>query len=196
MKYILSRYNQDISWVKEYTNDVVIYDRSQEKVPNSIPMPNLGTDIYDKFTYIIDNYDNLPDVALYSKANLFKYISKGEFDLVKDNTAFTPLLTTKHLEKPGVSYYKDGIYWEVNNQWYLGSHPCKNEMTKWELPVILGIQDMEYIPFAPGSSYILPRKNILKHSKVFYEKLRSYLDWAVYSGEAQICERGLYTLWK
>ena len=85
MKYIVSRYNHDISWLKDYTDDVVLYDRSTEPAPNAIVVPNIGTDIYDKFTYIIDNYDNLPDVAVYTKANLFKYISKEEFDVLKDN---------------------------------------------------------------------------------------------------------------
>jgi hypothetical protein len=55
---------------------------------------------------------------------------------------------------------------------------------------------MEYLPFAPGSNYILPKENILKHSKDHYQKLRSFLEWDVYPGEAQILERGLYTLWK
>jgi hypothetical protein len=60
---------------------------------------------------------------------------------------------------------------------------------------LLGIYGLDYVPFAPGSNYILPKETILKHPKELYEKLRSYLDWTVYPGEAQIIERGLYTLW-
>lgn len=196
IKYIVSRYNHDTTWLKEYTDDFVLYDRSEEPIVGSVVVPNIGSDLYDKFTYIIDNYDNLPDVAVYTKANLFKYITKEEFDKIKDNKTFTPILTTNHEEKLNVSYYKDDIYWEINNGWYLGAHPTKNKMTSWELPTILGIDQMQYVPFAPGSNYILPKENILKHPKKFYELLRSYLDWAVYPGEAQIIERGLYTLWR
>ena len=195
MKYILSRFNHNISWVKDYTDDVILYDRSEEKIPNSIPTPNIGSDLYDKFTYIIDNYENLPEVALYSKANLFKYISKEEFEKLKDNKIFTPLLTQNHKTYLPVCYYKDNIYWEINDMWYLGSHFCKNRMIPHELQQILGISEMEYLPFAPGSNYILPKENILKHSKKFYELLRSYLEWDRYPGEAQILERGLYILW-
>lgn len=196
-KFIISRYNHDISWIKDYTDDVVMYDRSEEPLAGSIVVPNIGSDIYDKLTYIIDNYDNLPDIAVYTKANLFKYITKEEFDKVKDNITFTPLLTKNHQEKEGVCFYDDkGMYNEINNFWYLNSHPCKNMMTASDLSVILGIYDMDYVPFAPGSNYILPKENILKHSKQFYEKIRSFLDWTVYPGEAQICERALYTLWE
>lgn len=200
MKYVISRYGHDLSWLDEYTSDYILYDRSEVKRPESIPMENIGSDIYDKFTYIIDNYDNLPDVAIYTKANIFKYITKEEFDQIKDNKVFTPILTMNHKtysdEFGEVCYYKDGIYWERNNLWYLNAHPAKSMKIAGKLMDLLGIWDMKYVPFAPGSNYILPKENILKHPKRMYEKLRSYLNWTVYPGEAQIMERGLYTLWK
>lgn len=222
MKWIVSRYNHDISYLREYTDDVEMYDRSE--VPLGMDgadiypvnclhiVPNIGTDIYDKFTYIIDNYDNLPDVAVYTKANIFKYITKEEFDVIKDNTTFTPILTQYHAEtvcdygmpKPGIpySFYYDKMYYEINHPSFLNVHKTKNPYycfldTFKEHPLfeLLKIKDLDYIPFAPGSNYILPKENILKHPKEFYEKLRSYLDWDIYPGEAMIIERGLYTLW-
>lgn len=196
MKYIISRYNHDISWIKEYTDDYVIYDRSLAPIDASIVVPNIGSDIYDKFSFIIDNYNNLPDVGVYTKANLFKYITREEFDRVKDNRTFTPLLTQNHRtysdDRGVVCYYKDGMYYERNDGWYLDAHPAQS----LELFHLLGLDKMGYIPFAPGSNYILPKENILKHSKRFYEKLRAYLEWTVYPGEAMIMERGLYTLWR
>jgi len=197
MKFIVSRYNHDIDWIKDYTDDVVMYDRSDAAplAPGSIPVHNRGTDIYDKFTYIIDNYDNLPDVAVYTKANLFKYITKEEFDEVKDNKTFTPLLTKHHQEKPGISFYSDdGLYNEINNKWYLGAHNTKYNIVQLEL--LLGTYDQQFVKFAPGSNYILPKENILKHSKDTYIELRSLLDWDRYPGEAQVMERGLYNLWR
>ncbi len=194
----ISSYGQDCSWIKEYTDDFLIWEQHDE-IKNPMPhvkVPHLGSDIHDKFTWIIDNYDNLPEVVTMVKANLFKYISKEEFDKLYNNKTFTPLLTQNHKVYEPICRYEDGIYWEINNMWYLNIYPCKNDMVKWELAVALGIADMEYIPFAPGSNYILTKENILKHPKAFYEKLRSYLEWDVYPGEAQLCERALYTLWK
>lgn len=213
MKWIISRYNHDISYLPEYTDDYVLYDRSEKPLPGSIVVPNIGTDIYDKFTYIIDNYGSLPDVAVYTKANIYKYITKEEFDLVKDNATFTPILTKQHqevLQDYGMpepyspfSYYENGIYYELNYPSYLKTHITKNPYycfadTFLEHPLftLLGIKEMKYIPFAPGSNYILPKENILQHPKELYEELRSYLEWDRYPGEAMICERGLYTLWK
>lgn len=202
MKYVISRYNHDLTWLSNYTNDFVLYDRSSTPLDEAIKTENKGSDIYDKLTFIIDNYDSLPDVAVYTKANLFKYITKEEFDLVKDNKIFTPLLTKNHKtykDQWGVTvcFYKDGIYWERNDLWYLNAHFVKDEPNRVnDLMFLLGTWNMRFVPFAPGSNYILPKENILKHSKEFYIKLRSYLDWAVYPGEAMIIERGLYNLWK
>jgi hypothetical protein len=194
MKYVISRYNHNLSWLLDYTDDFVLYDRSPILLPKAIPVPNVGSDIYDKLTFIIDNYDNLPSMAIYTKANLFDYIKPREFEKIKDNQTFTPILSQDHHTYLPVCYYKEKMYYEINNLWFTTHHPCKNDPT--ELMKLLGIHGLDHVPFAPGSNYILPKATILKHPKSFYEKLRSYLDWAVYPGEAMIIERGLYTIWK
>jgi hypothetical protein len=199
MLWVLSRYNHDVSYLPRYTEDYVMYDRSEKPIddPRVIRVANIGTDWYDKFTYIIDNYNDLPDVALYTKANIFKYITPEELDEIKDNTTFTPILTKHHKTIPGISYYgEDGMYYEINNLWYLGAHPVREPENALDLMLMLGISGKDYVPFAPGSGYIVPKENILKHPRSMYVTLRSYLEWAVYPGEAQIVERGIYTFWK
>ena len=196
MKIIASNYNFKPDWLLEH--EYVLFDRSDEAIDLSAftytKVPNIGSDIYDKLTYIIENYHSLPRVAAYVKSNLFKYITEEEWNEVKDNEVFTPLLTKHHQEKEGVCYYRDGIYWEINNMWYLGAHSVSHN--PYELMNILGILHYEYIPFAPGSNYILTRQDIQKHPREFYELLRSHLEDARYPGEAQIIERGLYNIWK
>lgn len=195
MKYIVSRYNQDISWINDYTNDIVLYDRSDEPLSTAIVVPNIGTDLHDKLSYIIDNYNNLPDVAIYTKANIFKYISKEEFDTVKDNTKYTPLLTQHHHTYLPICYYEHNLYHELNNFWYLGAHPCQSQESMTDLLQLLNNVTL-YHAFAPGSNYILTRQDILQHTKVFYMKLRSFLEWDRYPGEAMIIERHLHHIWK
>lgn len=214
MRFIISRYNQDIGWFLQYPEALfTIYDRSEIPLNDVFKVPNIGTDLYDKFTFIINNYDNLPDVAIYTKANLFKYITKEEFDLVKDNITFTPLLTQNHkevfcdagmigYEGKRFSYYENKMYYELNYPAFLKYHPLKDSQftylnTYYQFPLLklLGIDNIEYLPFAPGSNYILPKENILKHPKEFYQEIKSYLEWDRYPGEAMIVERALYTLW-
>ena len=197
MKYILIGYNQDPSWVKEYTDDWLIYDRSETPIdfPNTLHRANIGNADYDRLTYLIDNYDNLPDVFVLSKVNLFKYISKEEFDLLKDNKTFTPLLTQDHITYVPVCYYEYEMYYELNNSWYALQFERKfNTYNDWadymELP------KPQYLAFAPGGNYILTRDVIHRFPKEFYGKMRKTLEHAVLPAEAHYVERSLYTLWK
>mgnify|MGYP007100052672 CR=1 FL=1 len=203
MKWVLTRYNHDIGWLKEYTEDWVMYDRSPVKLddPRVIPVPNIGSDIYDKLKWIIDNYENLPDVVLLAKANLFKYISKKEFDLVKDNKTFTPLLTKNHKTVDGTTFYsEDGMYNELNNAWYLNHYPVKSNQIMNELGELLGFTGQKFLKFAPGANYILLKENILQHPKALYEVLFSYLGWSGDTtqdeGESQMIERAFYSIFK
>lgn len=197
MKYIISRYEHDMSWLSEYTDDFVVYDRSKEPwIHTTCCVPNVGSDWYDKLTYLIDYYDELPEVFMLLKANIFKYVTKEEFDAVKDNETFTPLLTQHHHTYEPICRYADGLYEELNNYWYLESHPCKNKQSREGLIDLFGIRDKAYLRFAPGSNYIVTRKVIHKYPKEMYVKIRAYLDWDVYPGEAQICERSMYNLWR
>lgn len=194
--YIISRYNHDLSWIPSGSN-FVLFDRSEIPIEGAQVMPNIGSDIYDKFTFIIDNYDDLPEVAIYTKANLLKYITPQEFELVKDNQTFTPLLTQYHptysTNGQVICYYQDDMYYEINNYFYLNAHPAKYAR---EIIDFFRMHRRKYNAFAPGSNYILPKANILKHSKQTYETLRDYLAWDIYPGDAMLIERNLYYLWR
>ena len=199
--HIFSNYNFTPDWIKEY-DDYFIYDRSDSKdYLKDFPqdkiryVENIGSDIFDKLTWIIENYNKLPETVLLSKSNLFKYITREEFDLVKDNKTFTPLMTQYHKTYLPICYYQNGLYYELNNYFYLQSHSCKSQESMIELLQLLNNMTT-YHGFAPGSNYILPRENILQHTKVFYMKLRSFLDWSIYPGESQIIERNLYNIFK
>lgn len=200
---MVSNYNADISWILDYTDNYIIYDRSetdewikpfdQSKVKK---VKNIGWDIYDKFTYIIDNYENLPETMILTKGNIFKYITKEEFDQVCNNTSFIPLFTKNHKTyMPACFYDKDGMYNEINNSWYLRALPTKYFKSYDQFIKFLGMEIPKYLKFAPGSNYLVTKENIRKHPKSFYEKLRKCIDYSATPGEAQIIERFLYTLW-
>ena len=196
--WVISRFNHKISWLNDYLkpeDKVVLYDRSENPLFlfDWKHVENKGSDIYDKFTWIIDNYTNLPETSILLKCNIFDYIKPREFEKIKDNTTFTPILSQEHHTYMPVSYYKDGMYYEINNYWYLNAHPAKYAK---EIIEFTGMDRREYNAFAPGSNYIVPKENILQYSKKIYKKLRSYLDWDVYPGDAQLIERNLYYLWK
>jgi len=200
VKYVLTHYSGDWTWIYEETDDFFIYNRTEEEIPNSVSRENFGDADYDRLSYIIDNYHELPDVFLLSKSNLFKYCPKEEFDQLKNNQAFTPLLTQNHKtyadERGVVCFYQDGMYHERNDSWYLQSVPAFkfNSWADWAKEFFL--PNPAYIPFAPGGNYILTRETVHKWPKEYYERMRSFLPYSSRPGEAMLVERSLFLLWK
>jgi hypothetical protein len=206
-KKILVNYNftPDPEWIGD---DYLIYDRSDDGIDHLaefdptkiIKTENVGQVDFDKLNYLIDNYDNLPDVFLWGKTNLFKYITPEEYDKVKDNKFFTPLLTQNHKtyqdNNGWVCYYSENMYWERNNNWYLNQFPTKYFKDYGEFAHTYQLPNEPYIPFAPGGNYILTRDTVHKYSKDYYEKLARILPYCREPGEAQMLERSYYNLWR
>lgn len=181
MQIVVNNFHgDDLSWLPE--GEVFVYDKKDK---------NVGSNIYDYMSWIVDNYDNLDDLVLFIKGNMLKrHITPEEWEKIKDNKTFTPILTQNHKTYLPVCWYEDGIYCEVNDYWYLNEHPTKNDILS-----LLKIEERLYNKFAPGACYIVPKENILKHSKEFYQKLRDSVDWDVAPGEAYLIERSLYHIW-
>lgn len=204
---VVSNYHNDVSWVPEYTDNYIIYKKDGSSPtpytinPNKVKVtPNIGYNVYDYFTFIIDNYDNLPDCTIFTKGNVFpRHVMKEYFDRIMNNSCFTPIEDYRmhRVYWPICFFSSDGGFCEINNSWYLHHFTTKyfndyNEFLRFcfKEPVI-----PRYIRFAPGGNYIVPKENILKLPKVFYENLRTFVSHCSWPGEAHIIERALYTLW-
>ncbi len=203
---VISNYNNDISWVPNYTHDYIVCNRGERKLPEAIEVtkciqqPNVGYNLYDYFTYIVENYSNLPPCVVFIKGNIFpRHVSKEYFDTHIHTTVFTPLVDKSMIvENKPISFFdsKSG-YSEVNNSWYCRHHELKyfysyNDFLSfcYTNPTI-----PKYVSFAPGANYIVPRENILKLPEQFYKNLIHFISYTQLPGEAHIIERALYTLW-
>ena len=199
MKYVLTHYQGDWEWVKKYTQDYVIYNRSQEDIPGSIKRENVGDADYDRLSYIVDNYHDLPEVFVLTKSNLWKYISEEEFQAVKDNTDYTPLLTQNHKtysdQYGPVCYYQDVMYHERNDGWIFNALG-RGYFGSWgEWAHAFMLPSPAYIPFAPGGNYILTRERVHRYSKDHYERMRDTLPYSQRPVEAHLVERSLHLMW-
>jgi hypothetical protein len=200
----ISNYNNDVSWIKNYPNDYIIYDRSDDdsyvtglKYKKT---PNIGYNIYDMFRFIIENYNNLPEFTTFCKGNIFpRHISKEYFEKMMNNKYFNCLFDhTLHKEGNFNIFSSEGNYCELNNNWYMfDGKPYRyfssyNDFIKYffknpVLPI--------YITFCPGANYVVPKQNILKYPVKFYELLIELLSHSKLAAESHLLERALYTIW-
>lgn len=184
MQIVVNNYgDHDLGWLE---GDLVVYDKKDL---------NVGYNIYDYMDYIVRNYDSLPDAVMFTKGNMLeRHITREEFEKVKDNRKFTPLLTQNHKTDGHINYYEDGLYHEKNDSWYLYSYPSKYK-SYGDFARDFGLPNPEYLGFAPGGCYIVPRENILKHPKDFYQRLKDLVGYSQINGESHAVERSLYNIW-
>ncbi len=205
MLHILVNYQFTPDWVKD--KDYLIYDRSDSKdwlkdfdQSKIIYTENIGQVDFDRLSYLTENYDKLPDVFLLAKSNLFKSITEEEYDRVKDNQVFTPLLTQSHKTSSDrlgqICYYSGGMYYERNDSWYMSQFNYKYFKNYTEFARHFNLPNPPYLPFAPGGNYILTKEVVHKYSRDYYDEMRSVLDYAREPAEAQMVERSLYNMWK
>ena len=204
MKAMLVNYRFTPTWLLDSGLDYVIYDRSDSKdylkdFPQDriVYEENIGNVDFPKLSFLVENYDRLPDVFLWGKTNLFKYITEEEWDKVKDNKTFTPLLRQDHKtysdDNGVVCAYKGGMYYERNPLLYFNNWKYAVDFPAWA--EMLGLPNPPYIPFPPGGNYILTREVVHRHPKELYKKMRDMLDYTKEPLEAHLCERSYYLLW-
>lgn len=221
-KIVISNYNSDLNWLditypfgfsKE---NIIIYDRSDNKKDWShlgvyYNSPNVGENIYDIMRFIVDNYENIPDVTIFLKGNLFQreeyrggenyYTTKERFFRALNADYFLP-----------IERYHESTCFHVNGIGFIEKNwnPKTNSKiySKYfsSLPELMNILfhnpfPFDYNRFAPGANYVVPKANILKFSKKFYEKLMEYVsyeppkDYYTTCAEAFLIERLLYIMW-
>jgi hypothetical protein len=189
MKWVINNYHNKFEDLKPYIKDdtFICYNKEDK---------NVGSNIYDYMSYIVDNYDKLDEVTIFCKSNMLeRHLSKEEFEILLKKKGFIPLLTENHHTYLPICWYEDGMYCEVNDYWYLLEYPCRNYGACEEVKKMCGFYDRKYNKFSPGGCYIVPKNNILQHPKEFYTKLRDLCSWHETPGEAYLIERSLYHIW-
>ncbi len=173
---VVAHYNEDIDWLKPWADNLIIYHKWKETEPrfpvkNWVKLPNVWREAHTYLTHIVENYDNLADVTVFtqgrvcdqmeSNLSISEYIQETKkywFSCKK--LSFTPtfLLDKKgritihgtpeseKIEQISLSHYYPLIFW-----------------AKKKLPIILSM-------FCCANFWVI-RKNIHFRTKAFYKKI-------------------------
>lgn len=201
------------SWVHNYTDNYLIYDKANRfqeslKVKRQL---NVGQNIYDMLYFIITHYDILPEVTIFCRAALFfpkgrerplsnGNISEENFLKKVNNNTFTELHDYGQEVHNNGGYSllgPDNSFLETNDSWYFNHVPGGKYYTNLNTffsDVYENPEYPKYIRFSPGANYIIPKENILKYSKNFYEQLIKLVSYDKVVSEAHMLERALYTI--
>ncbi len=74
MHLVISRYNESLDWLKQLNINFTIYNKGRDDINfNYINAPNQGREADTYIRYIIDNYDNLPEIIIFSQGYPFDH---------------------------------------------------------------------------------------------------------------------------
>jgi hypothetical protein len=206
---VVLRYNRDISWIKEYSNNILIYNTG-EPLNNGynytiINMENLGNSTNPKhmLKFFVDNYDNLPICIAFLQDYPFDHCKKEVLDKLILNNCLTALEYYGPI--PGNNWEKraeDGGYIEKNDYAYIRAndhlyhHTCKySEFDVFMNHYFENYLHLDWLRFAPGCQYIIEKKNVLQYPREFWNNLMNEIN-VFGSTEAFIIERALYYILK
>lgn len=179
MIIIVSRYNENIDWTKNFPN-VKIFNKGENLDGdfNQICLDNVGREGHTYYKYIYDNYETLEDYTIFLQGSPFDrspciidqlnyYINKKELDI-------------------DFEYLSNEIF------------PCNLSGCSWhgKLPLIDVYEklfnerkiEMSF-EFGAGAQFIVSKSRILKRPKEFYLKIVEMLQNEVSPIEGYVIER-------
>lgn len=179
MIIVVSRYNENINWTKNFSN-VVIYNKGDclDEDYNEILLDNVGREGHTYYKYIYDNYDNLEDYTFFLQGNPFdhspdiinnlnKYISNKKLNI--DFEFLSERILNCNLS--GCQYHSNIPLIEVYHK--LFDEKVKNK---------------DFI-FGAGAQFIVSKTQILKRPRDFYLKIIKMLEYNINPIEGFVIER-------
>ena len=176
IKYIIARFNEDLNWLLPISHETVIFNKGeslafQDNFKDIHELPNVGRESHSYLMYIIQNYDNLPDVMVFSQAR------------IDDHGYYKPLEFLKNIaiqaEKYGFSnnFSRTTIPHDWVLRYYKTPLASRSNLTfgRW--------MDMYLNGYRPNLKifwcgiFAVRKENILKRSKESYIQLLQHLDY-------------------
>lgn len=205
---VISNFNTFPAELIEISSRWILYDVStEEKVINQLKnlhdervifntKKNVGHNLVNYLTYIIDNYNNLPRTIAFIKGNIIgRHCSREWLMNSLNGNSYAFLYEDKDLkEKKNVQYLLyPSKYIEVNNSWFAWSHPHRffTNLNDFLSLLFEDYKPSEYVMFAPGACYVVERERICRYPRSFWQGIRLLIQYDYRVAEAFFLERSL-----
>lgn len=179
IKIIVSRYNENIEWTKNFQNIIIYNKGSKLNIPNEILLDNVGREGHTYYYHILNNYDNLDDYFIFVQGNPFDHSP----NIINDINYYINNIENINID---FRFLSKDIY-KIN----LNGCPCKPGLQLKEIYYNLfgEFKDNLTFEFGAGAQFIANKNNILKKSKEFYLKIIKLLEYNSDPIEGHIIER-------
>ncbi len=195
---IISRYNEDLEWLKEYNKfKITVYNKG-ESLKNQlfyevINLENKGRESHTWLYHIVNNYNSLDDINIFLQ---------GRIDDLGCMAFKNPNEYCKNINKYGFKVKRYGLlgpfHWEDN----IGIEKDRRYKKNWEEGAIsksdLGFRKFAkaifpeiplFVATSYGGCFAVKKESILQHNIIFYERLLDILSKSQNPIEGHYMER-------
>jgi len=204
---IVSRFNEDINWLNPVMDNTIIINKGKQlNIFNEIPLENVGRESHSYLWYIINAYDNLPDIIVFTQADISDHREKNDSSYLlqmkkeaEENGKSLPYKNhyTSNLNNndlwcdPEWNLQKDGTYYLHNN--YKNNN--RVVFSKWFMKNI----NKRYpnpINIYTNGLFAVKKELILKHPKIYYERLIKEVSHHIDPSEGHFFERSWFYIFR
>ena len=199
-KYVFARFNEDVTWFsydKNVMNNSIIYNKGQPlNIKNELFLENVGRDPGTFFQFIIDNYEQLPDICIFSQARLddtYVYGKLGDINSLKQLKKDAIINgESSYIEIIGDKAW--GNDWNLNFDWGHDPSLYKNKVVirciDWVINNV-NSKVTNLTQFHPCCIFSVSKEKILFNTKKYYENLLEQVNWSNQCMEQTFVERSI-----
>jgi len=198
-KIVVARYNENIDWLKSEMNNCIIYNKGNKlNIPNEIMLENVGRESETYLNYIINNYDNLPDIVVFTQADISDHIGSNNIlhliKLKKEAELYSKSLQLK-IHYNGTREFWWDKDWNIKDQNFLPPNNYKNNkhilfMDWFTKHINLNYPNPIYI--YPNAIFAVKKELILNKPVEYYQKLILEVNHHINPVEGHFFERSWF----
>lgn len=197
-KIIVARYNENIDWLKDEMKNCIIYNKGKPLgLDNEIPLKNVGRESETYLNYVIENYNDLPDVVVFTQAKIADHRGGDDVNYLINLKDYA-LIYGKSNPMKHYQTTKNCCWdreWNLNNgQYFLPDfYRNNNRITfcEWFKQNINPIYPNPICIYMNGL-FAVKKEIILKHPVEYYKKLIIELNHHINPTEGHFFERSWY----
>jgi SAM-dependent methyltransferase len=158
---IISRYKEDISWIDKLDDSYVKFIYNKFEGDNLLP--NIGRERHTYLHYIVENYDNLNDINIFTQGNPFDHCKDfyDRLDKLEIKEGYKSLVL-------GSNYFNNKGHPPILA---IDRNGEMNRMAHYIFDEILCYNHPFNVVYAPFALFAVDKNTILRRNKYFYLRL-------------------------
>ena len=200
-KIIVSRYNENIDWLNSECENCIVYNKGDAlHIENEIMLKNVGRESETYLRYIITNYDNLPDVVVFTQARISDHKGKDDIhyliDIKNEALSYTKSQNFMIHNDVGKCMHFDKT-WNVRQDGYYLKDNYKNPIPFFEwFKTNIDVHYPNPIYLYCNAIFAVKKETILHNPIEYYKRLIAEVNHHNDPAEGHFLERSWYYIFK